>query len=148
MVGRRSIRGRGTTRTRVAAVCVALAAATVACLGPSRGPVSLSGMEVWQVDDTTLAVSVPSCNGDPEVAQVVETPAEVRIEIVTTVPRGGGDDCLDSVQVHLDAPMGSRSLVDHTSGEEMAVQRPASLGVLSVADLVIAIPARRNGVED
>lgn len=87
-----------------------------------RGPVSLEGFEVELVSAAKLSVTVPSCNGDPEVASVDERNGTVQLEVVTTqAVRGPADDCLDAVHVVLDAPLDGRELVDTVSGETLPV---------------------------
>ena len=87
-----------------------------------RGPVSLEGSEVELVGPAELSVTVPSCNGDPEVASLGEHNGTVELEIVTTqVIRGPADDCLDAVDVVLDAPLDGRDLVDTVSGQTLPV---------------------------
>ena len=87
-----------------------------------RGPVSLEDSEVELVGPAELSVTVPSCNGDPEVASIDERAGTVQLEVVTTqVVRGPADDCLDAVQVVLDAPLNGRDLVDTVSGEALPV---------------------------
>lgn len=71
------------------------------------------------VDDTTVSVEVQSCNGEPEVVEAERTATEIRIEVVaTTYPEG--DDCQDSIEIDLDEPLGSRAVVDATTGERLA----------------------------
>jgi len=100
-----------------------------------RGPVSLEGSEVELVSAMELSVTVPSCNGDPEVATLDEGGGTVQIEVVTTqVVRGPSDDCLDVVQVVLDAPLGDRELVDTVSGETLSVAGMVGGGLLECFD--------------
>lgn len=94
-----------------------------------RGPVSLEGSEVELVSVKELVVTVPSCNGDPEVASLDERNGTVEIEVVTTqVVRGPADDCLDAVHVVLDAPLDDRDLVDTVSGQTLPVAGSVLLG--------------------
>ena len=87
-----------------------------------RGPVSLEGSEVELVGAAELAVTVPSCNGDPEVTSLDKRDGIVELEVVTTqVVRGPADDCLDGVHVVLDAPLDGRDLVDKVSGATLPV---------------------------
>jgi len=87
-----------------------------------RGPVSLEGSEVELVGPAELSVTVPSCNGAPEVASLDEHNGTIELEIVTTqVVRGPADHCLDAVDVVLDAPLDGRDLVDTVSGQTLPV---------------------------
>jgi hypothetical protein len=100
-----------------------------------RGPVSLAGSEVELVSATELSVTVPSCNGHPEVATLDEDNGAVQLEVVTTqVVRGPSDGCLDAVRVVLDAPLGDRALVDNVSGEALPVTDVGASGVLECLD--------------
>lgn len=100
-----------------------------------RGPVSLGGSEVELVSAAELSVTVPSCNGDPEVASLHERNGTVEIEVVTTqVVRGPADDCLDAVHVVLDAPLGDRELVDAVSGKTLPVSDAGVGGLLECFD--------------
>lgn len=65
-----------------------------------------------------LLLAVDSCAGDPEAA-VDESPVEVRVEVVASVPRGTGPSCADAVEVTLDAPLGDRRLVDDRTGNQV-----------------------------
>lgn len=105
----------------VVAVCLVLAGCGVG-YRTERGPVSLAGWDVRQVSAEELAFEVPSCNGDPEVDELVEDAKEVRIRVVTTVVVSGSrDDCLDSVEVSLHEPLGDRDVIDAESGETLSV---------------------------
>jgi hypothetical protein len=87
-----------------------------------RGPVSLADSELFLVLPDGLSLEVPSCNGDPELVQLIEDPDAVRLEVVTTqVVRGPSDDCLDGLHVPLEAPLGGRDVVDLVSGAVLAV---------------------------
>jgi|GEM_PF-5899981 len=117
------------TASTFAALIIGLAAAACGPIsGPDAapetrcGPVSLEDSEVELVSATELSVTVPSCNGDPEVATLDERNGTVQLEVVTTqVVRGPADDFLDAVQVVLDAPLDGRDLVDTVSGQTLAV---------------------------
>ena len=100
-----------------------------------RGPVSLEGSEVELVSVVELSVTVPSCNGDPEVATLEEGGEAVELEVVTTqVARGPSDGCLDVVHVALDEPLGDRELVDMVSGEALPVTDVGGGGLLECVD--------------
>lgn len=86
-----------------------------------RGPV-----EVWEAytgGGTGLQLTVGSCNGEPEVTVLEQTDTEVRVEITSTTPAPGwpGEDCLDGLELTLDAPLGGRTLVDVTTGDTVTV---------------------------
>jgi hypothetical protein len=87
-----------------------------------RGPVSLAGSEPFLVLPDELSLDVPSCNGDPELVQLIEDPDAVRLEVATTqVVRGASDGCLDGLQITLEAPLGDRAVVDLVSGAVLVV---------------------------
>lgn len=96
--------------------------------GPTEGTVRqpVTFTEVYLVDDRTLQMNVASCNGDPELTALEETEGEVRLEVTSTVaaPGWASQDCLDGIEVTLDAPLGDRTLVDITTGNVVDVARP------------------------
>jgi hypothetical protein len=129
---------RGTAMTRTPVVVGMLVAVLLVACGPvegvtigsgpdeapetRRGPVSLAGSDLFLVLPNELSLDVPSCNGDPELVQLVEDPDAVRLEVVTTqVVRGPSDACLDGLHVPLGAPLGDRDVVDLVSGAMLAV---------------------------
>ena len=86
-----------------------------------RGPVRVT--EAYRVGGTTLQLVVASCNGEPEVTVLEQTDAEVRLEVTSTTPAPGwpGEDCLDGLEVTLDAALEDRRVVDLTTGEAVPV---------------------------
>ncbi len=118
--------------TRTAIIGALVAGALAACnpvtgpgpaQGERRGPIELGGVYGASVDDTglRLSVEVPSCNGDPVIAEFRQEPDAVRIQIVTTEQLGEGDACADSITLTLDAPLGDRQVIDLTSGDVLEV---------------------------
>lgn len=91
--------------------------------GPSESTVrtTVAVTEARAPAGPTVDLFVASCNGDPEVTALVQSPDDVRIEVTSTVPAPGwgGDDCLDGLTVTLDAPLGDRTLIDLTTGEQV-----------------------------
>lgn len=87
-----------------------------------RGPVAIT--EAYVADGTGLQVFVGSCNGDPEVTVFEQTGTEIRIEVTSTTPAPGwpGEDCLDGLELTLDAPLGDRMLVDLSTGGPVPVR--------------------------
>jgi hypothetical protein len=107
----------------VAAACLVLAGCRVRTQ-TERGPVSLAGSEVRLTGPDEHGFEVPSCNGDPEVDELVEDDDQVRIRVVTTVVVSGDQgDCLDGVEVSLHEPLGDRNVIDIQSGETLPVER-------------------------
>lgn len=49
-------------------------------------------------------------------------PSWVALSLAVVSTEAGGDDCLDSVEVVLQRPLGSRDLVDLTSGRTIPVR--------------------------
>lgn len=127
----------------LAAACLLLAGCALGTQ-TERGPVSLAGWEVRPVGPQELALEVPSCNGNPELDELVEDDREVRIRVVTTVVVSGDhDDCLDILEVSLHKPLGDRDVIDAESGEALPVERldahPDSLaGLCEEMDLEVA----------
>lgn len=114
-------------RRGVSRLLVALALLLAACSGSPeqdgrRGPTALFG-EYYPTGGSSIGLSVESCGGDPEVRTLEETRNAVRVEVVATtyVP---GDGCADGITVDLDAPVGRRTVIDLTSGRELARYTP------------------------
>ncbi len=120
-------------RTRRAVLLVLVGLALVAALVVGwrilpgltvRGEVSVVEAELR--DDSLLVLSLDSCNGDPDVSVLEENDDQVRVEAVaSSTPFGGGDDCLDVVEVRLQQPLGNRVVVDAHSGDEVSVSGSA-----------------------
>ena len=112
-------------RCRAVAAAAVLLVLLAACGGSTRterGPVSLSGGQVSQLGPQEVSFYVPSCNGDPEVDELVEDDGEVRIRVVTTVVvSGAADSCADSLEVTLHDQLGDRDVIDAESGETLRV---------------------------
>lgn len=69
-----------------------------------------------------LVVTADTCNAHPG-ASVEESASSVRI--LLRASRSWGDaECADSVVVELDAPLGSRAVVDGATGETVEVTAP------------------------
>jgi hypothetical protein len=93
---------------------VAVTAFLVACSSDEgRGPRPIVG---WSVDAGVLHLWIDTCDGDPE-TDVVETADDVTVTVVST-RRDPGDACQDPVTVTLTAPLGDRSLIDGSTGQE------------------------------
>ena len=71
--------------------------------------------------DRAILVHPSTCNADLE-SQVEESTTEI---VITVLARNQtGDDCLDSVIIDLDDVLGTRSLIDGSSGTPVDVQDP------------------------
>lgn len=91
-------------------------------LQTERGPVSLAGMHLQQVNPTELALDVPSCRGDPALDELVEDDEQVSIQVVTTViVSGEAPHCLDGLTITLQDPLDGRPVIDLVSGEAVSV---------------------------
>lgn len=99
---------------RAALVILLLLAACTSAYTPKV--VSVSG----DAGATVLQVSVDSCNQNPQVT-AEETDTEVRVQVQTVERQQRRDDCLDSVELTLNEPLGSRTVVDATTGAELEV---------------------------
>jgi hypothetical protein len=78
--------------------------------------------DVHLVAPDRLQLGVFSCHGDPEVSALSQDAGQVRIEVTSTVS-SPGDACMDVLTVDLDAPLGTRAVVDVTSGQTLRVVR-------------------------
>ncbi len=101
------------TALRVASATVLLL--LLASCSPAQGRAPRP-IVAWSVAGDVLQLVVDTCHGDPR-ATVEETDDEVTVTIVST-RHDPGDACQDTVEVTLEAPLGSRTLVDGTSGHE------------------------------
>jgi hypothetical protein len=84
----------------------------------------LGDADLWE-DGRTLSLSIPSCNAEEITAEVEETDTAVTITVSVTNP-DDGSECLDSTIIELDEPLGSRTLIDGTTDDEITV-RPRSV---------------------
>jgi hypothetical protein len=69
-------------------------------------------------DSTRVELSIDACRAVSTTVDVEETADVVRFAVTTE----GGDDgpeCLDSVVVELDEPLGDRRVVDASTGDEV-----------------------------
>ncbi len=70
---------------------------------------------------TRLELNVDSCNENPT-AEVVESDTEVRVQVTSGRWFGrNADDCADGVTVTLNAPLGTRTVVDQSTGQVVEV---------------------------
>jgi hypothetical protein len=84
--------------------------------GVWRSEVSVVEAELRSPDRLVLYVS--SCQGDPEVSLLQETDIDVQVKVVaSSTPLKGGGDCLDSIEVQLQEPLGDRILIDMHKGQ-------------------------------
>ena len=96
-------------------VCVLLA--STGCDGASRSVVAAYG----DAASTRLELTVASCNENPT-ADVVESDTEMLVHVTSGRWFGrNADDCADRVIVTLDAPLGTRTVVDRSTGQTVEV---------------------------
>jgi hypothetical protein len=73
---------------------------------------------------TKLELNVDSCNENPR-AHVVESATEVHVRVISDRRLGrNGGDCADSVTVTLSEPLGTRLVVDESTGDVVEIQAP------------------------
>ena len=81
-----------------------------------RSEVAISGAE--RVSQTQLRVFVDSCESQPHLTTLDETPTAISIGIsIWRHFRSGAGDCLDSLTVYLTDPLGQRTVIDAHTGE-------------------------------
>lgn len=118
---------------------------------------AVTPFDVRATGPTQLAMSVPSCNGDPELDILEEDDEEVRVQVVTNVVIDGGDEemCLDGLTVALDDPLDGRTVIDLVSGETVTVEElnpsdsqserrpvtPTAANLASPTELVVDVPS-------
>jgi hypothetical protein len=114
--------GRGAVVCVLPAAIVAALVTGCAAFGMtgSRAPVSLAGWDLDVIGETTLALTVPSCDGDPELASLVQDAEAVTVEVITTV-QDVGPACADVLRVHLDEPLGDRAVMDAVSNQALRI---------------------------
>ncbi len=81
--------------------------------GEGRMPVPLI-YDAYAPSDasTSFDVSIPACNGDP-ITVFDESPEAIIVETTAWIPDGDSrDDCEGGVRVNLDAPIGTRDIID------------------------------------
>lgn len=112
-----------------AAAAMTLAVTLAGCAGLRPGGertlrTTVGFDKAWTDDSVGLQVNAWSCNGDPEITVLEETADDVHVQITATIPAPGwgGDDCLDTVTVPLERPIGERTLTDLTSGKTVPVE--------------------------
>lgn len=109
----------GKGRTRAPRSLSRMLVALLLCM--SAGSCSLTQQRgineaVGDTESTELELGIASCHRQPTV-EVVETTTEVRLEArVTTSFMGSEDECSDSVTITLSEALGSRRLVDSSTG--------------------------------
>jgi hypothetical protein len=91
--------------------------APAGCDGRSRSVFAAYGGAA----STRLELNISSCNENPT-AEVVESDTEVRVHVTSGrwLGRDGGD-CADGVVVTLKAPLGTRTVVDQSTGQTVEV---------------------------
>ena len=73
---------------------------------------------------SVLSILVATCGGDPAVDEFREDEGKIVVSVVSTRTYGGrgANDCLDSVEVPLGAPLADRAVVDATTLKEIVVE--------------------------
>lgn len=103
-------------------LAVAAAAVVILTRGVSwRDRVPIPHAELREPDLLLLVVN--TCGAEPELDLLDEQEESVEVAVVSTRTIGGpgSGDCLDAVEVRLQAPLGDRSLIDVTSGDELTL---------------------------
>ncbi|WP_108719374.1 MULTISPECIES: hypothetical protein [Miniimonas] len=108
------------------AILMVLAVVATAVLFLTRGVSWRDRVPVSQavlLQSDVLALAVGSCGDEPEVDLLDEQEDAVEVAVVSTRTIGGpgSGDCMDMVEVRLQAPLGERTLLDVTSGDEITV---------------------------
>ena len=71
-----------------------------------------------------IELIVNSCNRNPEVSLLRETDVDVQVKVVTHPHLAllGSTECLDTVEIQLQGPLGARDVVDKHTGEVVRVR--------------------------
>ena len=83
-----------------------------------RGEVRILSGEVWYPDKLLLVTGGP-CDGDQRVSLLLETDVDVQVKVVASSRPffQGGPECLPSVEIQLQEPLGDRVVVDRHTGK-------------------------------
>jgi len=63
-----------------------------------------------------LGIGLETCSASDLRADVDEDAAQVAIEVRKQRTSGSGDDCMDVIEIELERPLGTRLVVDRTTG--------------------------------
>jgi hypothetical protein len=113
--------------SRATAVAAVLALGVTGCSGPDAGEVEILSADLLD-QGRTLLLNVASCHAETIMPQVEERGSRVTVTVVVE-NAAEGLDCADGFEVRLDSPLGSRPLVDGTTGlvvEVRQVDAPAA----------------------
>lgn len=100
-------------------VLVALASLAVGC-SADRVPTALLDATI-DSGGTRLTITVATCSGNPEVAEVAETATEVRVRVISDEESGDSLGCAQALVVPLDEPLDDRALIDDSTGDTVSV---------------------------
>ena len=79
-------------------------------------------VEVILHSSQKLELIVDSCNRNPEVSLLRESNVDVQVRVKADSDfRLGEGDCVDSVEVHLQGPLGDRTVIDKHTGKSVSV---------------------------
>lgn len=85
--------------------------------GPREAAIVLAELDD---DERTLVISFDACDADNNDATVSESTDTVTVTVVTDDPPGG-PSCADGLRITLDEALGSRNLIDGSTGEVLDV---------------------------
>jgi hypothetical protein len=86
-----------------------------------RAPIPVQDVRVTEGDKRELRLTVPTCQGSPEVDVLSENYRRVVVRVVSDVQNGVTGACLDSARVRLQGQLGDRELIDATTADELWV---------------------------
>ena len=93
----------------------------------SRNEVSVTQREAkvvlaeWR-SPQRLDLLVASCNRNPAVSLLRESDVDVQVKVKVDADfRSSEEDCLDSVEVHLQEPLGDKAIVDKHTGKSVSI---------------------------
>lgn len=118
--------GRRVPRLRLVLAILVLLAAVIAAVyvyatAELRRPVEIYSATV---SNNVVILEVSSCGGEPTVTELDQLDGEVRISVESTTRLiGTAAECLDGLEVQLDAPLRDRVLIDGSNGQPVEVQR-------------------------
>lgn len=97
------------------------ALSAVSCGAGSPTDVQLQSATVTRADQRLIRIDVAACNSQPYEVHATESAVAVRVRITTSQPQGqaAAPSCSDGISLRLAQPIGSRVLIDLTTGHQV-----------------------------
>jgi hypothetical protein len=86
--------------------------------GPDRIPTGIQ--EYAAINGSILQLGLATCDGNADLKELAETPSEVRLLVIADEPSRDSNGCSDGMEVPLSAPLGTRDVIDASTGQPVA----------------------------